>query len=63
MVKKIVKRAIAAAGAACEQLVLFVGPKAAVSDYVRQEWYVALHADKAATRSCGKAIIPWFPMS
>src|SRR5712671_6832427 len=35
--------------AARERLVLVVGPKAAVSDYVRQEWQFALHADKAVT--------------
>jgi hypothetical protein len=34
--------------AAREQLVL-VGPKAALSDYVRQEWQFALQADKAVT--------------
>ena len=28
---------------------LVVGPKAALSDYVRQEWQFALHADKAVT--------------
>jgi hypothetical protein len=35
--------------AARERLVLVVGPKAALSDYVRQEWQFALQADKAAT--------------
>src|SRR5260370_35810328 len=30
-----------------ERLLLVAGPKAAVSDYVRQEWQFALHADKA----------------
>jgi hypothetical protein len=33
--------------AARERLVLIVGPKAAMSDYVRQEWQFALQADKA----------------
>ncbi|GEM_PF-4834365 len=35
--------------AARERLVLVVGPKAGVSDYVRQEWQFALQADKAVT--------------
>ena len=35
--------------AARERWVLVVGPKAAVSDYVRQEWLLALQADKAVT--------------
>lgn len=35
--------------AARERLVLVVGLKAAVSDYVRQEWQFALQADKAVT--------------
>jgi hypothetical protein len=33
--------------AAHERLLLLVGPKAAVSDYVRQEWQFALQAGKA----------------
>jgi hypothetical protein len=46
------------AGAARERLVLVVGPKAAVWDYVRLQWHLALQADKARSpRSCGKAII------
>ena len=36
--------------AARERLVLVVGPEAAVSDYVRQEWQLVLHADKAERR-------------
>jgi TIR domain len=35
--------------AARERLVLVVGPKATMSDYVRQEWLFVLHADKAVT--------------
>jgi len=35
--------------AARERLVLVVGPKAALSDCVRQEWQFALQADKAVT--------------
>ena len=35
--------------AACERLVLVVGPKAALSDHVRQELQFALHADRAIT--------------
>ena len=35
--------------AARERLVLIVGTKAALSDYVRQEWQFALQADKAVT--------------
>jgi len=44
--------------AARERLMLVVGPKAALSDYVRQEWQFALQADNAVTpllrssRSC-----------
>ena len=34
--------------AAGKRLVLVVGPKAALSDDVRQEWQFALHADPAA---------------
>src|SRR5205823_14167684 len=35
--------------AACDRLVRVVGPKAAVSGYVRQEWQFALHPAKRAT--------------
>ena len=35
--------------AARERLVLVVGPKAALSDYVRQEWQFEFQADKAVT--------------
>ena len=35
--------------AARERLVLVVGPSAALSDYMRQEWQFALQADKAVT--------------
>jgi hypothetical protein len=35
--------------AARERFVPVVGPKAAVSDYVRQQWQFALQADKAVT--------------
>jgi hypothetical protein len=35
--------------AAGERLVLVVGPKAGLSDFVRQEWRFALQADKAIT--------------
>lgn len=36
-------------GAARERLVLVIGPKAAVSNYVRQEWQFELRADRAIT--------------
>src|SRR6516164_2429324 len=35
--------------AARERLVLVIGPRAATSDYVRQEWQFALEADKVVT--------------
>ena len=35
--------------AASERLLLVVGPKAALPDYVRQQWQFALQADKAVT--------------
>ncbi len=49
------------AAAARERLVLVVGPKAAVSDYVRQEWQFALHADKAITPVRRQGDYPLFP--
>ena len=47
--------------AARERLVLVVGPKAAVSDYVRQEWQFALHADKAVTPILRQGDYPLVP--
>jgi WD40 repeat protein len=35
--------------AACDRLVLVIGPRATASDYVRQEWQFALEADKVVT--------------
>src|SRR5260221_6599398 len=47
--------------AARERLVLVVGPKAAMSDYVRQEWQFALHADKAVTPILRQGEYPLVP--
>ena len=49
--------------AARERLVLVVGPKAAVSDYVRREWQFALQADKAVTPILRQAEFPCSPMN
>ena len=47
--------------AARERLVLVVGPRAAVSDYVRQEWQFALQADKAVTPILRQGDYPLVP--
>ena len=47
--------------AARQRLVLVVGPKAAVSDYVRQEWQFALQADKAVTPILRQGDYPLVP--
>jgi hypothetical protein len=47
--------------AARERLVLVVGPKAAVSDYVRREWQFALQADRAVTPILHRAPGAWRP--
>jgi hypothetical protein len=44
-----VHQGIQDAVAARQRLVLVIGPKAAMSDYVRQEWQFALQAEKAVT--------------
>ena len=58
--------------AARERLVLVVGPKAALSDYVRRRGQETRAERSGSSRSrptrrsprcCGKAIIPWSPMS
>jgi len=56
--------------AARERLVLLIGPKAALSDYVRRrgretraERSSRSRPTRRSPRSCGKAIIPWCPMS
>jgi len=47
--------------AARERLLLVVGPKAALSDYVRQEWQFALQADKAVTPILRQGDYPLIP--
>jgi hypothetical protein len=44
-----------------ERLVLVVGPKAAVSHYVRQEWQFALHANKEVTPLLRQGDYPLVP--
>ena len=47
--------------AARERLVLVVGPKATLSDYVRQQWRFALQADKAVTPILRQGDYPLIP--
>ncbi len=47
--------------AAGERLVLVVGPKAALSDYVQQEWQFAIQADKAVTPILRQGDYPLVP--
>ena len=47
--------------AARARLVLVVGPKAELSDYVRQEWQFALQADKAVTPILRQGDYPLVP--
>src|SRR5437763_4768397 len=47
--------------AAHERLLLVVGPKAAVSDCVRQEWQFTLQADKAVTPILRQGDYPLVP--
>ncbi len=47
--------------AARQRLVLVVGPKAAMSDSVRQEWQFALQADKAVTPILRQGDYPLVP--
>src|SRR5260370_11799471 len=47
--------------AARERLLLVVGPKAAESEYVRQEWQFALQADKAVTPILWQGDYPLVP--